>query len=159
LKRCISGNSILNEYARRNEILKSIDKREFWIWQYKQCILKEEAKINHLHLELFSQSTSPSEKDKLASILYDHDPGLTSSYEAYAQSKATVEKNTMPSASNFEPACISVTSGNQGMISPTSYQSSNCRSDTGKLFISFWYVKQPKGTVLRLEDGIEITVV
>ena len=41
----------------------------------------------------------------------------------------------------------------------TSYQSSNCRSDTGKLFISSLHVKQPKGTVLRLGDGTEITVV
>jgi hypothetical protein len=35
LKRCISGNIILNEHA----ILKSIDRREFEIWQYKQYIL------------------------------------------------------------------------------------------------------------------------
>ena len=35
LKRCISGNTISNEHARRNEILKSIDRREFQIWQYK----------------------------------------------------------------------------------------------------------------------------
>ncbi|PKY58358.1 hypothetical protein RhiirA4_512204 [Rhizophagus irregularis] len=65
----------------------------------------------------------------------------------------------MPSAPNFEPACISITSGNQEVISPTSYQSSNCRSNIGKLFISSQYVKQPKGTVLRLGDGTEITVV
>jgi len=52
LKRCISGNSILNEYARRKEILKSIDRREFEIWQYKQYILQEEAKMKHLQLEL-----------------------------------------------------------------------------------------------------------
>ena len=39
LKRCISGNSISNEHARRNEILQSIDRREFQIWQYKQYIL------------------------------------------------------------------------------------------------------------------------
>ncbi len=31
LKRCISENSISNEYARRKEILKSIDRREFEI--------------------------------------------------------------------------------------------------------------------------------
>jgi hypothetical protein len=31
LKRCISGNIISNEHA----ILKSIDRREFEIWQYK----------------------------------------------------------------------------------------------------------------------------
>src|SRR3954447_24811378 len=39
LKRCISRNSISNKHARRKEILKSIDRREFEIWQYKQYIL------------------------------------------------------------------------------------------------------------------------
>jgi len=39
LKRCISGNTILNEHARRNEILKSIVIGKFQIWQYKQYIL------------------------------------------------------------------------------------------------------------------------
>ena len=53
LKRCISGNTISNDHARRKEILQSIDRREFQIWQYKQYILQEEAKINHLRLELF----------------------------------------------------------------------------------------------------------
>src|SRR2546430_3302050 len=93
LKRCISGNTISNEHARRNEILKSIDRREFQIWQYKQYILQEEAKINRLRLELFSQSTPYSEKDKLASVSYDIDGNFTASYENYAQSKA---KDTMP---------------------------------------------------------------
>ena len=41
----------------------------------------------------------------MASVSYDHDANLAS-YENYAQSKATVGKNTMPSAPNFEPACI-----------------------------------------------------
>src|SRR6266496_546617 len=109
LKRCISGNTISNDHARRKEILQSIDRREFQIWQYKQYILKEEVKINHLRLELFSQSTSHSEKDKLASVLYDHDANFIASYENYAQSKATVAKNTMSNTSNFEPACISLT--------------------------------------------------
>ena len=109
MKRCISGNTISNDHARRKEILQSIDRREFQIWQYKQYILKEEVKINRLRLELFSQSTSHSEKDKLASISYDHDGNFTASYKNYAQSKATVAKNTMPSAPNFEPACISPT--------------------------------------------------
>ncbi|CAG8781253.1 13695_t:CDS:1, partial [Rhizophagus irregularis] len=72
LKRCISGNTISNEHAKRNEILKPINTREFQIWQYKQYILQEEAKINRLHLELFSQSTLHSEKDKLASVSYDY---------------------------------------------------------------------------------------
>ncbi|GET55354.1 hypothetical protein GLOIN_2v1840665 [Rhizophagus irregularis DAOM 181602=DAOM 197198] len=35
LKRCISGNTISNKYARINEILQSIDSREFSIWQNK----------------------------------------------------------------------------------------------------------------------------
>src|SRR6266542_5665895 len=86
LKRCISGNTISNDHARRKEILQSIDRREFQIWQYKQYILKEEVKINRLHLELFSQSTSHSEKDKLASVSYDHDVNLIASYEIYTQS-------------------------------------------------------------------------
>jgi hypothetical protein len=96
LKRCISENSILNEHARKKEILQSIDNREFSIWQYKQYILQEETKINRLRLELFSQSTSHSEKDKLASVSYDSDSRLFS-YENYAQSKANIAKNTMPS--------------------------------------------------------------
>ncbi len=54
LKRCISRNSISNKYIRRKDILKSIDKREFKIWQYKQYILKEEIKIKCLYLKLFS---------------------------------------------------------------------------------------------------------
>ncbi len=158
LKRCISGNSISNEHARRKDILQSIDEREFHIWQYKQFILQEETKINRLHLEVFSQSTSHSEKDKLASVSYDYD-NRSVSYEAYLSAKATIAENTMPSATNFEPACISVTSGNQEMVSPNSYQSSNYKSDTGELFISSQYAKQPKGTILRLRDGRVITVV
>src|SRR5436853_2588251 len=84
LKRCIAGNTISNEHARRKEILQSIDTREFQIWQYKQYILQEEAKINHLCLDLFSQPTSYLEKDKLASVSYDHDGNFTASYENYA---------------------------------------------------------------------------
>ncbi|RIA79606.1 hypothetical protein C1645_794065, partial [Glomus cerebriforme] len=95
LKRCIAGNTISNEHARRNEILKSIDTGEFQIWQYKQCILQEEAKLNRLHLELFSQFTSHSEKDKLASISYNYDT-RSISYKAYAQTKATIAENTIP---------------------------------------------------------------
>ena len=80
-------------------------------------------------------------------------------YSCFKAETTTMAENTMPSAPNFEPACNSVTSGNQEKISPTSYQPSNCRSNTGKLFISSRYAKQPKGTVLRLRDGTEITVV
>ena len=69
------------------------------------------------------------------------------------QVKMTMAKNTMPSIPNFEPAYIPITFGNQEMISPTSYQSLNCRNDIGKLFISSLYVNQPKGTVLRLGVG------
>ena len=71
-KSCINGDTILKEYERREEILQSIDRREFQIWQYKQYILEEEAKINRLHLELFSQSIPYSEKDKLVSIPYNY---------------------------------------------------------------------------------------
>src|SRR5256884_651370 len=127
LKRCISGNTISNDHARRKEILQSIDRREFQIWQYKQYILKEEVKINHLRLELFSQSTSHSEKDKLASVSYDHDANFIASYENYAQSKVTVAKNTMPSAPNFEPACISP--ARQEMVSPISHHVFNQKSE------------------------------
>jgi hypothetical protein len=141
LKRCISGNSISNEHARKKEILQSIDNREFSIWQYKQYILQEETKINRLCLELFSQSTSHSEKDKLASVSYDVDCHLTS-YEIYAQSKATIAENTMPSAPNYELACIPITSDNQEMISPTSYQSSAPKGITSEIFISSLYTKQ-----------------
>ena len=101
-KSCINEDTISKEHTRRKEILESIDRREFQIWQYKQFILKEEAKMKRLHLELFSNSISHSEKDKLASVSYDSD-ARSSSYEAYVQSKATVEKNTILSASSFEP--------------------------------------------------------
>ncbi|PKC58483.1 hypothetical protein RhiirA1_470904 [Rhizophagus irregularis] len=63
----------------------------------------------------------------------------------------------MSSAPNFEPAYISP--AKQEMISLTSYQLSNCKSDTGGIFILSQYAKQPKGTMLRLRDGRVITVV
>src|ERR1044072_9181432 len=72
LKRCISRNTILNEHARRKEILQSIDTREFQIWQYKQYILKEEVEMKCLQLELLSQSIPYLEKDKLVSISYNY---------------------------------------------------------------------------------------
>ena len=166
LKRCISGNTISNDHARRKEILQSIDRREFQIWQYKQYILQEEAKINRLRLELFSQSTSHSEKDKLASVSYDHDANFIASYENYAQSKATVAKNTMPSAPDLNP--FRVSPARQEMVSPTSYQSSNCKSNTSEIFISSRYAKQNNllpsinnlnQPALRLKDGTKITFV
>ena len=61
----------------------SIDTREFQIWQYKQYILKKEAEMKRLQLELLSQSIPHSEKDKLASVSYDHDACLTD-YKIYA---------------------------------------------------------------------------
>src|SRR4051812_42845400 len=82
----------------------AIDKRKFQIWQYKQYILEEETKINCFCLELFSQSTLHSKKDKLISVSYDHSGNFMASYENYVQFKA---KDTMPSALNFKPACIS----------------------------------------------------
>src|ERR1044072_882184 len=66
-------------------------------------------------------------------------------YSCFKAETTTIAENTMPSAPNFEPAYIPPS--RQEMISPTSYQSLNCRSDTGKLFISSLHVKQPKGTV------------
>ena len=44
----------------------------------------------------------------MALISYDYDT-RTILYEAYAQAKATIAENTMPSATKFEPACISPT--------------------------------------------------
>ena len=61
-KSCINGDIISKEHARRKDILQSIDRREFNIWQYKQYILKKEAEMKHLQLELLSQSTPYSEK-------------------------------------------------------------------------------------------------
>ncbi|EXX61202.1 hypothetical protein RhiirA5_437888 [Rhizophagus irregularis] len=158
LKRCIVSKANPIEHARKKEILQSIDRREFNIWQYKQYILQEEAEMKRLQLELSSQSLSHSEKDKLASISYDFD-SRTIGYETYKQDKMTIAENIMPSAPSFKPACISITSGNQEMVSPNSYQSSNYKSDTGELFISSQYAKQPKGTMLRLRDGRVLTVV
>ncbi|PKB97807.1 hypothetical protein RhiirA5_432465 [Rhizophagus irregularis] len=72
----------------------------------------------------------------------------------------------MPSAPNFEPAYISP--ARQEMIPPTSYQSSNCKSDTSEIFISSWYVKQNNllpsinhlnQLTLRLKDGTKIMIV
>jgi hypothetical protein len=160
LKRCISGNSISNEHARRKEILNSIDDREFQIWQYKQYILQEEAQINRLRLELFSQSTLHSEKDKLASVSYDHDARLTD-YKIYAQSKVSI-----PTAPNFEPAYIPP--ARQEMVSPTSYQSSAPNETISEIFISSRYAKQNNllpsidhlnQPALRLRDGTKITFV
>jgi hypothetical protein len=165
LKSCINENTISKEYTRRKEILQSIDRREFQIWQYKQYILKEEAKINRLRLELFFQSTSHSEKDKLASVSYDSDC-RSISYERYMQVKSTIAENTMPSAPIFEPANISP--ARQEMISPTSYQSSNCKSNTSEIFISSQYAKQNNllpainhlnQPALRLKDGTKITFI
>ena len=51
-------------------------------------------------------------------ILYDYDT-CTILYEAYAQAKATIAENTMPSTSNFEPACIS--NVRQKMVLPISH--------------------------------------
>jgi len=138
-KSCINEDTISKEYTRRKEILQSIHRREFQIWQYKQYILQEEAKINCLHLELFSQSTLHSEKDKLASVSYDHNGNFTSSYENYAQSKA---KDTMPSAPNFEPAYIPPARQEIVSIRNLWNDRSNCKSNTNEIFILSRYTKQ-----------------
>ncbi|PKY60065.1 hypothetical protein RhiirA4_483332 [Rhizophagus irregularis] len=158
----LSGNGYITMYGKHYSDTKlaieitTLRDKEFTIWKYKQFILREEAEMKRLRLELFSQSTSHSEKDKLALISYDYDTHSVS-YEAYLSAKATVAKNTMPSVPNFETACISP--ARQEVISPTPYQSSNYKSNTGELFISSRYAKQPKGTVLRLRDGTKITFV
>ncbi|CAB4490133.1 hypothetical protein RhiirA5_424405 [Rhizophagus irregularis] len=87
-------------------------------------------------------------------------------YSCFKANTATITKNTMLSASNFEPAYIPPSG--QEMISPTSYQSSNCRINTSEIFISSLYAKQNNllpsinhlnQPVLKLEDGTEITIV
>ncbi|GES96959.1 hypothetical protein GLOIN_2v1479550 [Rhizophagus clarus] len=72
LKRCITRVTSSIEYAKRKEILQAIDRRKFQIWKYKQYILQEEAEMKRLQLELLSQSTPHSKKDKLASVSYDY---------------------------------------------------------------------------------------
>ncbi len=71
---------------------------------------------------------------------------------------STITKNTISSVE-------------QEMFSLTSYRSSNCKSNISRLFISSLYAKQnnlllstnhfnqPKGTTLRLRNGIKITIV
>jgi hypothetical protein len=165
LKRCIVSKANPIEHVRRKEILQAIDRRKFQIWQYKQYILQEEAEMERLQLELSSQSTPHSEKDKLASVSYDYD-GRSTGYKAYLSAKATIVKNTMPSAPNFEPANISP--ARQEMVLPTSYQSSNCKSNTSEIFISSRYAKQNNllpsinnlnQPALRMKDGTKITFV
>jgi len=80
-----------------------------------------------LQLELLSQSIPHSEKDKLASITYNYDTCLIS-YEAYLLVKTIMVKNTMPNASNFEPACNS--NVGQKMVLPISHHVLNQRSET-----------------------------
>jgi hypothetical protein len=132
LKSCINEDTISKKYTRRKKKFSSINEKEFTIWLYKQYILEEKAKINRLRLELFFQFTSYSEKDKLASVSYDVDCHSTS-YEIYAQSKATVTKNTISSASNYKSTCISP--ARQKIISPTFYQLSAPKGTTSEIFI------------------------
>jgi hypothetical protein len=165
LKRCIISKANPIEHVRRKEILQSIDRRKFQIWQYKQYILQEEAEMKRLQLELASQSLSHSEKDKLASISYDFD-SRTIGYETYKQDKITIAENIMPSAPSFEPAYIPP--ARQEMVSPISHQSSNSKSNTSEIFISSRYAKQNNllpsidhlnQPALRLRDGTKITFV
>jgi hypothetical protein len=170
LKSCINEDTILKEHTRRKEILQSIDRREFQIWQYKQSILKEEAKMKRLRLELFSQSASHSEKDKLASVSYDFDC-RSITYETYKQVKTTIAENTMPSAPNFEPTYISPArqrNASAPEIRNLWNDRSNCKSNTSEIFISSRYAKQNNllpsinhlnQSALRLKDGIKITFV
>jgi hypothetical protein len=104
----------------------------------------------------------------LASVSYGYNDRLTG-YKAYLSAKATIVKNSIPSAPNFEPAYI--LPARQEMVSPISHQSSNSKSNTSEIFISSRYAKQnnllpsinylnqPKGTVLRLKNKTVITIV
>ena|SRR6266498_3564570 len=122
--------------------------------------------MKHLQLKLAFQSQfqslSYSKKDKLALISYDYNTH-TILYKAYLLTKATMAKNTMSNASNFEPACISPI--RQKIILPTFYKSSNCKSNTSKIFISSQYIKQKnlllstKGIVLILRNETKVTIV
>ena len=84
-------------------------------------------------------------------------------YSCFKAETTTMAENTIPSAPNFEPACISPT--RQEMILPTSYQSSGLKGITSDIFILSQYAKQnnllpsTKGTVLRLRDGTKVTIV
>jgi hypothetical protein len=127
LKRCITEDNISNEYARRKEILQSIDNRKFSIWQYKKYILREKVKINHLCLKLFSQFTSYSKKDKLASVSYNYNINSIT-YKTYKQVKMTIAENTMLSAPSFKLACI--LSAKQEMVSPIFHYVFNQKSET-----------------------------
>jgi hypothetical protein len=75
-------------------------------------------------------------------------------------------KVIIPNTSNFEPACISP--ARQEMVSPTSYQSSNCKNNTSEIFILSLYAKQNNllpsinhlnQLVLKLYEETEITIV
>ena len=94
--------------------------------------------MKRLQLELSSQSTPYSEKDKLASVSYDYD-GHSTGYKAYLSAKAIVAENTMSCALKFEPAYISPT--RQETILPTSYQSSAPNETISEIFISSQYAK------------------
>ncbi|RIA84912.1 hypothetical protein C1645_831569 [Glomus cerebriforme] len=84
-------------------------------------------------------------------------------YSCFKAETAIIATNTMPSAPKFEPACISP--ARQEIILPTSYQSSNCKSNTSEIFILSQYAKQnnllssTKGTVLKLRNGTKVTIV
>ena len=61
----------------------------------------------------------------MVSISYDYDTRSVS-YEAYLSAKATIAENTMPSATKFEPACI--TNAGQKMVLPISHHVLNQKS-------------------------------
>jgi hypothetical protein len=74
LKRCIAGNTVSNEYANREELLKMIARKEESLWSSMRGALTFEAEIRRIELELSpqSQSLSHSEKDRQASASYDY---------------------------------------------------------------------------------------
>ncbi|PKY62033.1 hypothetical protein RhiirA4_432234 [Rhizophagus irregularis] len=104
LKRCIAENarSISGECAKREEFLHVIARKENSIRHAKREILRHEADIMRIQLELSPQpqSLSHSEKDKLASISYDYNH---ISYETYrAGAASAVKDDTNPYEYNRE---------------------------------------------------------
>src|SRR3954454_14687904 len=60
--------------CKEKEFLHVIAQKEYYIWHAKQEILRHEAEIKRIQLELLSQFQffSHLEKDKLASVTYDY---------------------------------------------------------------------------------------
>jgi hypothetical protein len=80
--------------CKEEEFLNVLAWKEYSIWRAKQEILRHEAEIKRIQLELSpqSQSFSHSEKDKLASVSYNHNFISFDNYRA----SVTKAKDTAP---------------------------------------------------------------